>query len=929
MTPPGGRSRRDSGPALRGRDAECAALDEAVEAARNNQSGVLVLLGDAGVGKSALLDHVAESAPEFRLLRVSGVESERELAFAALHQLCGPLLDRAQELPGPQRAALDTVFGNEVGKAPDAFFVGLAVLSLLSDVSEEQPLLCVVDDAQWLDRASAQVLGFVARRLLAEPVVLLFAARAQVEGLAALPRLEVTGLGDADARLLLASAFPFIRDGRVRDRILAESRGNPLALLELPREVAFDDLPRRAGRSGDQPLSRRLEQGFLARVKALPDDARSLLLLAAAEPLGDATLLWGAARRIGIDFDVPTAGDFTELLTIDDRVTFRHPLVRSAVYSGATMADRRRVHRALSEATDPEVDPDRRAWHMASAADGPDESVAEELERSAGRAQSRGGLVAAAAFLERSATLTEQVPLRVGRALDAARISLHAGDFGLATRMLNVVEAGTTTEDQSAHALLLRGQIAFASGQSRDAIHVLLSAAAKLRTVDPRLARETYVEAWGAAVFAGDSQGDTSLSAVARAAASLPPADEPTPTDILLDGLVALATVGRVAAAPLLRQAIAAFASPDVSVEDSLRWGWSMGTPPAVLWDEDAWHAVSLRQLELMRNAGALARLSLAASSMAMVVALRGDFAAAANAIGEVDAVVEATGIQIAPFGAVVVAALRGREREATALLEPVAAAAAAAGLNFGVQFTRWASAILFNGLGKYEEAFVAAERASAEAPELFLSAWALPELIEASVRSDNVPVGRAALERLADAAAAGDTDWVRGVEARSRALLSEGVAAEACYQQAVERLGRTHLRPELARAHLLYGEWLHREGRRLDAREHLRRAHDTFASVGMEAFAERARRELLATGARTRKRAADPSAADELTPQERQIALLARDGLSNPEIGTRMFLSPRTVEWHLRKVFEKVSISSRTQLRDALPDADRLSPPA
>jgi DNA-binding CsgD family transcriptional regulator len=897
-----------------------------IAAGREGRSGVLVVRGDAGVGKTALLDHAVDSASEFRLLYVGGVESEMELAFAALHQLCAPLLDRVRELPAPQRSALDRVFGQEAGAAPDRFLVGLAVLSLLSDVSGEQPLLCVVDDAQWLDRSSAQVLGFVARRVMAESVAFLFGAREPTQELAGLPELEVTGLRDADARLLLAPVFRFVRDDRTRGRILAEARGNPLALLELPRGLAVDEFAGRAARRAEQPLSRRLEDSFLVRVDALPDEARLLMLAAAAEPIGDAALLWRAARQLGIDVDTATGDAFRSLLTIDDRATFRHPLVRSAVYRGATMTDRRRVHLALSAATDQQVDPDRRAWHLASAAVGPDEAVAEELERSAGRAQARGGLAAAAAFLQRSVALTEEIPLRAGRALTAAQVSLQAGEFDLAMRMLTVAEAGATDETQQARALLLRGQIAFASGHARDAIRILLSAANRLQALDLTVTREIYLEAWGAAVFAGESGGDTSLLAVSAAAASLPPAADPGPADILLDGLVTLITAGRVAAAPILRRAMVAFASPDASVEDTLRWGWLMGNPPSVLWDEQAWLAISLRQLDLMRSAGALARLPLALASMALVVAWRGDFAGAATAIAELEAVVEATDTQIAPFGAVMVAALRGREEEATALLDSVAEPAAAVGLGFAVQFTRWVSAILFNGLGRYEQAFVAARLACAEAPELFISAWALPELIEASVRSDNAAIARDALDRLAEAAAAGDTDWVRGVEARSRALLSDGEVAERCYQEAVERLGRTLLRPELARAHLLYGEWLRRQGRRIDAREQLRTAYNMFASIGMEAFAERTRRELLATGESVRKRTADMGPSDELTPQERQIALLVRDGLSNPEAGARLFLSPRTVEWHLRKVFGKLSISSRKQLRDALPDPDRVS---
>jgi DNA-binding CsgD family transcriptional regulator len=913
---------RIAGTILLGRRAERAQLDRLLAAVRAGESRVLVVRGDAGVGKTALLDYAANSAKDLHCLLAVGVESEMELAYAALHQLCAPVLDRLATIPAPQREALQIVLGLRAGGPPDRLLVGLAVLSLLSEVSEERPLLCVVDDAQWLDRASAQVMGFVVRRLMAEPVAFLFGARESMQELANLPALEVTGLRDADARLLLAPVFRYIRDERTRSRIVAEARGNPLALLEFPQGLAIAELTGHDERRSEQPLARHLEDSFLARIEELPDAARLLLLLAAAEPTGDAALTWRAASQLGINVDTATGGLFKTFLRIDDRATFRHPLVRSAVYRGATTADRRRVHLALAAVTDQQLEPDRRAWHLASGADGPDEAVAQELERCAGRAQARGGLAAAAAFLQRSVALTEEIPLRVGRALMAARAGLHAGEFDLALRMVIVAEAGATAESERAHAQLLRGQIAFASGQSRDAIRVLLSAASSLQALDLPTARATYLEAWSAAVLAGESGGDTSLLAVSTAAANLPPAADPGPADILLEGLVTLITAGRVAAAPLLRRTMAAFASPDASVEDVLRWGWLMGNPPSVLWDEQQWYAISLRQVDLMRSAGALGRLPLALSSMAMVLAWRGDFDLAATATAEVDAVIEVTDSRIAPFGDMMVAALRGREEDAIAILE--SAAEPAEGL--ALQFTRWASSILFNGLGRYDQAFVAARQASVELPELFISAWALPELVEASVRSDNVAVGRDALDRLAEAATAGDTDWVRGVEARSRALLSDGDVAERHYREAVERLGRTQLRPELARTHLLYGEWLRRQGRRLDAREQLHTAHDLFGTIGMEAFAERALRELQATGERVRKQTVGASATDTLTPQERQIALLVRGGLSNPEVGARLFLSPRTVEWHLRKIFAKLSITSRKQLADALHSSDRAS---
>jgi DNA-binding CsgD family transcriptional regulator len=906
-----GRSR------LLGRATECSQIDALVAVVRSGESRVLVVRGDAGVGKSALLDHAIRTATASRVVQFQAVESEMELVFAGLHQLCAPLLDLLPELPGPQRDALESIFGLRTGPPPEPLLVSLALLSLLSEASRERPLLCIVDDAQWLDRASAQVLGFAGRRLQAESVLMILATREPRAELQGFPQLELSGLDDTAARALLESVAPAPIDDRVVDRILAEAKGNPLALLELPRGLSTTAAAGGFGMLHATNVSEQVEAGFIKRIADLPEDARAYLLVAAAEPIGDPVMTWRAVEELGVSVGAAVRQQTQALLVVDERVTFRHPLVRSAVYRAASSESRRAVHRALAKVTDEHLDPDRRAWHLASAADGPDEAVAVVLEGAADRARATGGLAAAAAFLQRALILTSDAARRTGRALAAAAASLQAGDLDAARRFTEVAEGNQLDALGSARTELLRGQIAFASGQAQVAIGILVSAARKLESLDVGLARETYLEAWGAAVFAGAPGGDTSLLAVSVAAARRPSAEDAGPADILLDGLATLMTSGRIAAAPMLRQAIAAFTSPDTSAEDSLRWGWMMGNPPSLLWDEEAWHAISVRQLEMMRSDGALSRVPLAASSLAVVVALRGEFAAAVTAIAEVDAVVEATGTRIAPFGAILVAALRGRETEATALLDSAAGRTAAVGQGFQLQFFSWASAILLNGLGRYEEAFVAAQQASAEAPELFLSAWALPELIEASVRSQNSAVAKAALDRLAEAATAGDTDWVWGVETRSRALLSEGDAAERCYQEAVQRLQRTKLRPELARAHLLYGEWLRREGRRVDAREQLRTAYESFATLGMEAFAERARRELVATGEKARRRTTEAHV--DLTSQERQIASLASEGLSNQEIGTRLFLSSRTVEWHLRKVFSKLGISSRRTLPGAM----------
>ena len=910
---------------LRGRRSECAACDALVAAVRQGESRVLVVRGEAGIGKSALLAYLIGAASDLTVVQAIGVESEMELAFASLHQFCAPMLDRLERLPAPQREALKIVFGLTQGPSPDRFLVGLAVLSLLSETAGERPLLCVVDDAQWLDRASALTLAFAARRLLAERVGLVFGARVVGEALRGLPELEVRGLGVEDARALLKSAVRFPLGEQVRDRIVAETGGNPLALLELPRGLTAAQLAGGFGLLGAQAqsgaLPGRIEESFARRLEALPEETQRLLLLAAAEPAGDPLLVWRAAERLGISAAATIDTETDGLLTLGEQVTFRHPLVRSAVYRSAEAVERRAVHLALAAVTDRRIDPDRRAWHLAAAATGPDEEIASELEHSAGRAQARGGLAAAAAFLQRSVALTGDPARRVDRALAAARANLYAGTFGAALRMLLIAEAGSPNELQRARTELLRAQIAFSSNIGSDAPPLLVIAGRRLERLDPALARETYLDAWGAAMFAGRLAAAGGLLEVSRAARAAPAsAHTPHPSDLLLDALALLITEGRTAAASALRRASQAFAATDDPAENRFRWTWLPPVPSYVLWDDEGWYAINARQLQLARDAGALARVPMGLITQAVIDAWSGEFTSAAAATAEAEAITEATGIRIAPYGAMLLAALRGREADGSRLLESAINDAAAVGQGFGVQWGEFVTAILLNGLGRYEQALAAAQRASDDTPQLFISSWALAELIEAASRSGEPERGADALERLTEDTSAAGTDWGSGVAARSRALLCEGGEAERLYREAIERLGRTRLRPELARAHLLYGEWLRRERRRVDARAQLRTAHEMFGAIGMEAFEERARRELVATGETVRKRTVETS--NDLTPHETQIARLACEGLSNPEIGARLFISPRTVEWHLHKVFEKIGINSRRELKRVLPPA-------
>jgi DNA-binding CsgD family transcriptional regulator len=905
-------SSTDRATGLLDRRSERAAVDRVLDQARAGSSAVLVVRGEPGIGKTALLGYAAGRALGFRVVRAWGVESEMELAFAGLHQLCVPMLGRLDQLPGPQRDALAVAFGMREGQAPDRFLVGLAVLSLLAATAEDQPLACLVDDAQWLDQASVRCLAFAARRLLAEPVALIFAAREPGDDheLAGLPGLAVTGLGNADARAVLASAVGGRLDARVADLIVEETRGNPLALLELPRGLAPAELAGGFGLPGAAPLAGRIEDSFACQLAALPDQTRRLLLLAAADPSGDRPLVWRAAGRLGIPVHAGALAVEAGLVEFGTRVRFRHPLVRSAAYRSASFSERQQMHATLAEATDPIADPDRRAWHRAQAAAGPDEEVAVELESSAGRAQARGGLAAAAAFLERSVLLTADPARHAERALAAAQASLRAGAFGKALDLLATADAGPLDELQSARVDLLRGQIAFASGPGADAPALLLKAAKRLEPLNLDLARQTYLNAWVAAPLAGRLAGAGDLLEVSRAVRALPPARSPRPADLLLDGLALLVTDGPATAAPVLRQAVTAFASGDIPREEGLASGWLAAS---ILWDDDAGRAIMDREVRLAREAGALDELPVNLVPLAMSATWRGDFAAAASLIAEGDAVCEVTGSRLAPYAAMFLAAMGGNQAELISLVEATVAAAEAGGQGAAVTYAHWAAAILHNGLGRYADAFAAAGQAR-EGGHLYVSMWALPELIEAAVRTSNTEVAADALERLAESTSVSGTDWALGVEARSRALLSEGETADRLYPEAIKRLGRTRMRAELARAHLLYGEWLRRENRRIDAREQLRASHQMLTAIGMEGFAERARRELLATGETVRKRTVETLT--DLTAQEAQIAKLARDGHTNPEIAAQLFISPRTVEWHLGNVFTKLGITSRKNLR-------------
>ena len=919
-------SLRRAGAVLTDRGTERATLEELLADAKVGRSGVLVLRGEPGIGKSALLDYAAERAEGCRVLRAIGAEWEMELPFAGLHQLCARLLDGLDRLPQPQRDAVATAFGLSSGIQPDRLLVGLAVLNLLSNAAEEHPIVAVVDDVQWLDRSSAQVLAFVARRVAAESVLFLFGEREPggLQDLAGLPELRVGALPDAAARELLASVITAPMDERVRARILAETHGNPLALLELPRGSSPALLAGGFGLPGTGSLPDRIQASYQRRVQELPPATVRLLLVAAADPTGEPALLARAARELGLSTEELAPAEAEGLLDFGLQVTFRHPLLRSAIYRGATGDERRAAHRALAAATDAELDPDRRAWHRAHATIAPDEGVASELEQSAARARARGGLAAAGAFLERAAAFTADPGRRARRALEAAANKQLAGDPQSALGLLATAAAGPADEVDRAMLKRLNGQILLDLGRSAEALGHLVDAARQLEPIDPGLARETHVEAMRAAYSAGRlGPGTLDAATAARMAPARP--GKPRIEDLLLDGLAVRFSEGYAASAPALKRVVAA-----VRAEERAEWE-STGpwVVPAVLarhmarelFDDDALYDLAVAGVEITRDHGALAMLALALTTVAYMRIVEGDLNGAAALLDESDAIAVATGTEKVGYGRLSLAGFRGNEAEALVMFDAAESAAHARGVGILLSLSEHARAVLYNGLGRYEAAFAPAQSAAA-GDELWVSAWSRPELVEAAARSGKADVAIDALEGLTERTRAAGTDWALGLEARSRALVSEGPRADRLFGEAIDYLARTRAAFDLARARLLYGEWLRREKRRLDAREQLRRADDAFNSMGAEAFAARARRELLATGEHVRRRTIETR--DELTVQEQQIADLARDGLSNTAIGARLYLSQHTVAYHLRKVFSKLDITSRNQLTQALAERAR-----
>jgi DNA-binding CsgD family transcriptional regulator len=907
-------------PALIGRTRECRQLGELLDDARDGRARVLVLRGEHGIGKTALLQHLIVAAEDFTIAQAAGVECEMELPFAALQQLCAPMLDRLAELPEPQRDAAATAFGLTFGTSPDRLLIGLAVLNLLSRVSDGRPLLCVVDDAHWLDRGSVQALAFVARRLLADRVALVFATCTPIDDLAHLRELFIEGLADADAQSLLSSMLRGRLDERVRDRIVTESGGNPLALIEWPQR------PTAAGLAGGfavpNGLARtsKIEATFRQRLAELPDSTRRLLTVAAAEPTGDPIIVLRAARALGIaPVDATPAVD-AGLLDIGVRVAFRHPLVRTSSYAMAPLGDRQAAHRALAAATDPDLDPDRRAWHRALGSPGPDEEVAEALERSAGRARARGGLAATAALLERSVALTVVPSRRTDRMLASAEAHLESGSFELAARLLAAAEASPLDEMGRARLELLRARNAVYEGDRLTAPALFMRAARRLESIDLNLAFTTHLMAMGAAAMTGLGAGVT-LRDAATAAMASPRSHQPTELERLAIALATASVHGPAAAAPLLREILST--ADSTLGADAYRWSGYMVAAAAIVWDFDEYSKYSTAQVRLARDAGALSLLPVALNTLAGTFVLQGDLDAAASAVREATEILSATGTNLVIALGTQHAALEAADGAERRIDEHVEAARVA-GAGNSLRAALWARATLGNATGDYDKALAS----SSEAIE---QPWAWTELnfhehVEAAVRCGQRDAAAATLHRIMASTTASGTDWALGIERRCQALISADVDADDLYRQATHHLRRTRLRPELARTHLLYGEWLRRSNRRLDARAELQTAYDMFDSMGINAFGARCRRELLSTGAAVRKRTLETYG--ELTTQELEVSRLALDGFTNAEIGARLFISDRTAEWHLRNVFIKLGISSRRELEGTLPTRGQLAAP-
>jgi DNA-binding CsgD family transcriptional regulator len=902
---------------LFGREAECTAVDGLITAARSARSGALVVRGEPGVGKSALLEHAIAQATDIRVLRAHGIEAESELAFAALHQLIRPILDRRAQLPEPQAAALAGALGLSRTSVADRFLIGVAVLSLLADAADDTPLLCVVDDAQWLDRSSADALTFAARRLEAEGVVLLFAAR---DG--ELQRFEGQGLGEfvlggldvEAAGALLAGRVPSGLSREVRDRLVASAGGNPLALIELAELLDAEQLAGEAPLPEPLPQSAQIERIYLERARALPAPAQRLLLIVAADDTGSLATVFDAASALGVEQGALDAAEAAGLVRAGRAtVEFRHPLVRSTLYADATFAQRQAVHRALADVFAGEQDADRRAWHRAAASPGHDDEVAHELEQTARRARRRSGFAAAARALERAAALSSDDEARSRRLMAAAQDAWLAGGPAQALALLDRARGLVLDLRVRADLMHLRGTIELRCGVPADAATILAAGAAEIAPVAPAKAIEMLIEAAQAASYAGDAN---QIVEFGRRASSLPQDGDPDRrfTVKVIVGTGHLLAGDPARGVPQLRQALrlaTGFQDPRRLVH--------AGACAGYLGEEATEHELYGRAVARTREIGAVSTLPYVLEYLARSEAVDGRYAAAAHATEGLRLARETdqqNSVCHLLASLALIASMRGRADECRCLAEEAVELATARGLGYQAALAEWALARLDLGLGRPTQALARLAGLASAGPgegHPFVKLVSAPELVEAAVRADQPATAEAALAAFEPYARETAAPWARALVARCRGLLAGRVAAEGHFREAL-RLHRESARPfDRARTELVFGEFLRRDGRRKNAREHLRSALDGFERLGADAWAERAREELRASGETARKRG--PTALDQLTPQELQIARLVAEGATNKEVAARLFLSPRTIDYHLRKVFTKLGITSRAEL--------------
>ena len=902
------------------RDSERARIDDLLERIRLGMSGVLALRGCDGVGKTTLVDYAVGAATGFRISAVAGVESEINLPYGAVHQLLIPFLPLINDLPLPQRQALQVAFGLVAGAPPGRFLVGLACLTLLSRAAADQPVLCAVDDAHWIDAESALVLGFVARRLYADRVGMVVAVAGSIAPLVfqQLPTMEVGGLPQEAASELLRSVTATPLALAVVNRVVADTERNPLALVDIGSHYTPEELAARAYLPEPIPAGPQLQERYLRRVHHLPPQVQEFVLLIAADVSGDRGRVRNAAAAAGIDADAAeSAAEAAEMIDASgNRVRFRYPLIRAAVYHGAGDADRRRAHHWLGQASDPHHEADRRVWHRAAAAAGPDEHLAADIESAARRARDRGGWPATVALMRHSVALTPDPAMRARREVALARAELVIGHSRIAREIAEDALTQLTDSRSRGEAKVVIGDALYDQGRDPEAAQALADASTALAD-DPSASADALMAALNAAIWAGPAEA----SKIARITPPALPGTAPRVADLMLAGFRARFTKGYRAAVAPLRAAVEAVRADGPIPVTGHRWLLRGAVAAGSLWDDEALLDITERWVGITRRLAVLSELPIALAFRGITDCLMGRLDAAGDCWAEMREIMadsQTSGMfGVDSGGEGLLLAYRGEF-----------ARARAAGLAQVRESTAWrqgAPALMGRKIvataelhaGHFEAAVDAALPVIKEDLP-FTAELTLPNLVEAAVRSDHLDVAQSAFATLADRTSAAGTSWAHGLRARSQALLGDGSDAEAAYLEAIDQLGRSRAALDLACGHLQYGQWLRRAKRRRDARRQLRSAEDMFHAMGAVGLAEQARSELRASGERARQRS--PGTEFDLTPQEARISNLAAGGSTNTEIAEQLFISPSTVDYHLGKVFRKLGVTSRTQLARRLP---------